>query len=349
VSEFTPEKQDAILAKVRKLLERADHPNTPPGEADSAREMAESLMLKYRISEAVAVSSGEAPSIVPQWREVRLFTTDSEFSAFYFNLVGAVAAHIGARHVTKWTQDEDGKAWATLNWVGYATDLSYGDMLLTAAMLEFSKRLEPKYNPGLSDEENAWMLRNAGWERKRIAKVMFGDWTTENEMKAKNRKVTNLIKKHAEKIGEDADHLLGRGVNVKLYRESYAQGFVNTFSSRLFRMRTAAGEEGSGTLVLVSRKENVDEAFYTKFPQYRPKPEDLRPYEDPTKTCEKCKKAKSGYCRDHGYLRPTKGRVRYANMAGYNRGGAAAASVDLGPGAAGRGRMGSGGNHTAIG
>lgn len=333
MSDFTDEKQEQMLAKVRKLLERADHPGTPPGEADSARAMAESLMLKYRLDEAMAVVKGDT-SVTPVWRKIDLVVAGSEFATFYYKLAGAVMQHVGAKGVTGWREREDGTFITELEWVGYSMDLNAGDMLLTAAMMEFGKRLEPKPDPDLSDAENAFNLRAGGWERKRIARVLFGDWQTINEMKAKNRKVTRLIREHAAATGQDADSLLGRGTNIKSYREDYATGFVNTFHLRLIRMRTAAGEEGSG-LVLQDKFHRVEEAFYTRFPNRRP-----QTYKDPRQDCDKCKKSKSGYCRDHGYLKPSsaQGRGRYVNMTAHRAGANAAAMVDLGANAAGRGR-----------
>lgn len=335
MSEVTEEKQEKKLRQVRALLERADHPSTPREEADSARTMAESLMLKYRLEEALVVQKGDT-SVVPVWRKMDLVVADSEFATFYHKLAGIVMQHVGAKGVTGWRENEEGRFVSTLEWVGYSMDLNAGEMLLTACMMEFGKRLEPKYDSSLSDAENAFNLRSAGWERKRIAVELFGQWETINEMKAKNRKVTRLIREHAAQIGEDADSLLGRGTNIKSYREDYANGFVSAFHLRLIRMRNAAGEEGSG-IVLRSKFENVLEAYYTRFPQYRPSDE---PWRDPREGCEKCKKSKSGYCRDHGFLKPSKAqaRGRYVNTTARSRGQMAAAMVDLGPNASGRGR-----------
>lgn len=335
MSDFDEEKQEKKLRQVRSLLERADHPSTPPAEADSARAMAESLMLKYRLDEAMAVTSGDT-SITPVWRKIDLVVADSEFATFYHKLAGIVMQHVGAKGVTGWRENEEGRFVSTLEWVGYPGDLNAGEMLLTACMMEFGKRLEPKYDPSLSDAENAFNLRSAGWERKRIAKELFGDWTTINEMKAKNRKVTRLIREHGAAVGEDADSLLGRGTNIKSYREDYATGFVSTFHVRLIRMRNAAGEEGSG-LVLRNKFENVEEAFYVRFPQYRPSD---KPWKDPTEDCPKCKKAKSGYCRDHSFMKPStaQARGRYVNQTARSRGSMAASMVDLGADATGRGR-----------
>lgn len=332
MSEYTDEKRDAILAKVRKLLERADHPGTPEAEAESARTMAESLMLKYRLDEATAVMKGDT-SVTPMWKEVDLVVSGSEFATFYHQLAGTIMRHVGAEGVTSWKQDEEGRYWTILRWVGYSSDLTYGEMLLTACMMEFGKRLEPRYDPAQSDRDNIYAMRSAGMERKRIAKIVYGDWSTENEMKAKNRKVTKEFIAACEERGEDHTVLTGRGNNVKTYRESYARGFVQTMHQRLWRMRTAQGETGSG-LVLADRSERVKEAFYQKYPQYRPRPRE----EAASNPCEKCAKAKSGYCRAHK-PRSYGTRTVTHNDAAYSRGGAAAAMVDLGPNATGRGRV----------
>jgi len=71
--------------------------------------------------------------------------------------------------------------------------------------------------------------------------------------------------------GEDPV-LTGKGNSVKLYRESFAESFVVGINERLYFMRINSGVNSTGELVLVNRKENVDEAFYNAFPNLRPKP-----------------------------------------------------------------------------
>ena len=310
------DKFEKILRQVRGLLANAEHPNTPPEMADSYRAKAEALMLKYRIEEATMVQQGigTGAPLTPVWLRLSLNDITSEYGIYYRQIGGAVIHHVGAKAVI----DYDYKSGsAILEACGFSTDLRYADLLLTSCLLEFGKRLEPKPDPNATDEENAWNLRAAGWERKRIARELFGDWTTENEMKAKNRKVTNLIKKHGAAIGEDASALLGRGNNMVTFRESYAAGFVNTINSRLWRMREQATAETGGALVPVSRKEAVEEAFYGKYPQYRPKPF------DPNAPAPKAVKI-------------PKQREKSINMRAYDRGRTAAYSVDLGPNGSGR-------------
>lgn len=346
---ISAEKHEKILGQVRGLLATADHPNTPPEMAETYRAKAEAMMFKYRIEEATMVANGifgdSEGGLKPIWRTLGLANVGSEFSNYYERLGGMVIHHTGCKAVMK----REGEHFI-LDAVGYATDLMYAEVLLTACLLEFSKRLEPTYDRNLSDAANAYEMRMAGMERKRIAKILFGDWETENEMKAKNRKVTALIKQEAARRGEDASVVLGRGNNMRTWRESYADGFVNQMSARLYRMRTAHGEE-SGAMVLADRGERVNEALYEKYPRLRPPdPSTLKEYKAPNADCEKCRNAKSGYCREHSWLKPSRGRVTYRSQNGraYDRGTTAALNVDLGPNATGTGRV-SGGSRPVRG
>lgn len=315
MTEFTKEKLDSVLAKVRAALAIADDERAPEGEREAARLRAEALMFKYRIEEATSVASGYSDNdrLVPVWRTMVLTKASSEFAEYYRMIAGAVSYHVGAKSVTRWDNGE-----IVAEFCGYRSDLEFGDLLMTAAMMEFGKRLEPSYDPNKSDAENIYVLRMAGMERKRIARLVYGEWTTENEMKAKNRKVTNVFKKECIRRGEDPDVLLGRGNNVKTYRRSYADGFVEQFGTRLWRMRTSHGEE-SGALVLASREEAVEEAFYERYPQFRPRPV------DPNAPAPK--------------IRMRKAKERSVNWQARERGRDAALAVDLGRNATGTGRM----------
>lgn len=318
---------DKILERVKKMVALADHPNTPPHEADLARTQADALMLKYRIDETVLIMSGmhgdSEGGMKPVWRDLSLAKTSSEFYKYYSRLAGACMRHVGAEGVL---DHQDGNL--IFKAVGFESDLRYMDILLTSCLVEFGKRLEPKYDRNLSDQENAYEMRHAGMERKRIAEILFGSWETENEMKAKNRKVTSLIKKEAEKRGEDPSIVLGRGNNMKTYRESYAEGFVGQIYARLLRMRTANGED-SRALVLADRHDLVLEALYERYDYLRPKPV------DPNAPRQK--------------VRIAKGKDRSFNGRAYQRGQSAALMVDLGSNATGKGRMSSTDSSRALG
>jgi hypothetical protein len=193
-------------------------------------------------------------------------------------------------------------------------------------------KMEPKYNPALSESENAYNMRSAGMEGRRIAMAIYG-----REDKPLRVKVRNMFRAEAAARGESVEGLSGRGANVATFRESYADGFQYEAGVRLRRMKMSSGD--TGALVLKSRKDEVDEAFYAKYPNYRPQAfVDAPAIGNAQRDCEKCKKAKSGYCREHQYLKPSTARYRERSFsgAGYARGQTAAQSVDLGGGSGSR-------------
>lgn len=332
-------KLERIMERIQLLIARADHPNTPPAEAEVARHQADTLMFKYKIE---TLSQPESVGLEPIWGKVILCDVYNEFSNFYYSLGIAIVQHTGCLyHQSSETNPEDGFRYYTLEFVGFEGDVRYAEMLLTSALLAFSKALEPKFNKEESLEANAFRLRQGGMERARIANLMFGPSETVNEQKGKNRRVTTLIKQHANRIGrpELAEELLGRKTNIKTYRRSFANGFYSTLIQRIRQLGADRAASGEGELVLHSMKERIEEALYTKFPHLRPRPQEARigdgySQRSSQRDCDRCAKTKSGYCREHSWMKPRRGRTTYQSFsqAAASSGARAARSVDLGAG-----------------
>lgn len=322
----SPNKMAKVLEQVRNMLAKADHPNTPPAEAEMCRNRAEALMFRYRIDVAMA-GPEEQGSENPSWRSIRLVPYDNEFRAFYSALARYALQHVDCEGVgvREW-DTETGMYWLTLNAVGFEGDLAFADLLITSVQNAFSRYLEPKYDPQESAQKNAYRLRAGGMTRARIGVALFGPSDTVNEMKGKNRKVTALVKAEGVENGQGSDHLLGRSTDIDTYRNSFAQGFYSTLVSRLRTMSLQRGNEGA--VVLAGRKARVLAALWEKYPHL--KPTEAKEIGDPQKDCEKCKKASSGFCRDHAWMKPKKAQERAFNWDGYRKGGAAARTVDIG-------------------
>jgi len=317
---------DKILQRVQNLLAKADDPAATKPEADAFRAKAEALMIQYRIEEVTA--KPDAAGALPVWKEIILCDADTEFLQSYRYLWADVMAHFGCRSVsgTAWRTDADGNERFALyaKAVGYESDLRFAEALFLSAALAFGDRLEPKYDPNQTDQVNAYRMRMAGMEGHRIAQAIYG-----RDDKNLRPKVRAMFKKEAELRGEDPSALLGKGVNVKQWRKDYATGFETEFYHRLARMRMSRGSNEDG-IVLVGRKEAIDEAFYTEYPQYRPAPVGTKSLPGQG-DCAKCAKAKSGYCREHSYLRPRASRSgARTNYAARAAGATAAKAVDLG-------------------
>jgi Protein of unknown function (DUF2786) len=314
---------DNTIKKIHDLLARADHPNTPLPEAETARAMAERLMDQYRIEEKHLVDSGQL-SLSPQWQTFTVCRYMSEFAQSYRAMASWVFHHLGIRAVFFVAGGDDGSEYVA-KMVGFESDLRFAEMLYTQAQVGFQAKLEPKFNPDLSNQENAYIMRSAGMEGWRIAQAIFG-----RDDRALRPKVRAMFRDEAIKRGEDPTILLGKGNSVKVFRQSYAEGFTNELYYILARMARDRSEEGS--IVLVSREEMINEAFYKEYPQYRPAhiKHSAAAYTDPRENCERCKKAKSGYCRDHLWLKPRMTRETRTNYDGLRKGKAAAQDLDLG-------------------
>lgn len=326
------EKLDAMLRKVQALLAHAEDKGNSPEAQEAYRQKAEALMFTYRIEENQIAQAGgaEAESIRPVWRKIWVCRHGSEFRQTYYTMAHYAVHHVDAEYQPTYEKSpEDGHSWLVLNAVGYEGDLRFAELLYVSMQQAFSSKMEPRFDASKSEAENAYIMRSAGMEGRRIAAAIWGDDSKPNRVKARK-----LFAQHASSIGEDPSALLGRGNSVATFRDSYADGFEDTMRHRLWRMRQSHGDK---ELVLGDRKARVKEALYEKYPNLRPSTSPAVRHGDPRANCAKCKKAASGYCRDHQYLKPRAARYvqRPHSSAGYNRGGAAARSVELGsPGTA---------------
>lgn len=315
-NQVSPEKLRKVMEQINLLLARADHPNTPPPEAELSRTRAERMMFLYRIEEASLDSESKAKmGIKPMKATWRVCTWNNEFADQYRSLVSTVVNHVDGLGVTRHEWDADGTGWAMVDVYGFESDLAYGEALWASIRLAFRSMLEPTLDERLSEAENVYRMRNAGMERIRIAEVM-GYGTTGSA----TAKVTRIFKAACAERGEDAAVLLGKGNNVKQYRKSYSEAFSNTMWTRLYNLRTGRGQN-SGEIVLANRKEECRELMYADYPHLRPK---VMTPEEKAASDERIRKALAK-------ARRRKPKPDRTNWAAHDRGAHAARTVDLGP------------------
>lgn len=274
------------LNQVRVLLDMAERSTTPPGEADAARAKAEHLMREYRLEEEHLIAA-DPQSLTPVTVQIDV-TESNEFDSEYATMLVWVARHVGIRVRTGWAWDGT-KYVVKATVVGYESDIRMAELLFTAARMAFGEHLEPRVDPNLSDQENAYRLRRSGMERNRVANLLWGASIGSDGAQA-HGKAGKLYKAECEARGETAA-LTGRGVNAKLYRKNYADGFLNRFYTRLARARDAADKIG-GLPALHGREERVNEAFYAIYPDARPVPAGTVTPDDKPKKDKKAKAPK---------------------------------------------------------
>jgi hypothetical protein len=325
------------------LLANAEDESLSEEARASYRAKAEQLMREYRIEEEEAIAT-ESTAAVPVADKITIMehsAYSNPMRKFYWQMWTAIATHCGIRTAGAYTGSrfsDDSKLEATA--VGYEGDIRYAELLYTAARLVFLTRIDVRVDRSLSDQENCYYMRGSGMSRKDIALALWGSSPKDG---VAHGKVQKLYAAECAARGE-TPKVAGRGIQVDVYRESYARGFVNELHWRLDAASSAVDKE-SGGLVLHGRADRVNEAFYNLFSNHRPQTEEERAaaeakWAEEIANCERCKKTKhrSGQCELH---RPTEltaaDRKRYERMygsaeaaAGMRAGARASSDVHIG-------------------
>lgn len=264
--------REQILRRVQAMLNQADHEGTSKTEAASFRAKAEELMAQYRIEESEAVDRGEAPSLVPVHRTMDVCAYHSPYQWNYRQLASYVAHHCGVKAFFSYQRDDRGALTRVLEMVGYESDTMFAEMLYASIRLAFAANLEPQYNAAESDSDNVYRMRNAGMTRDEIAAAIGWLTGTNGQPKltpsAAADKASKLYGTACREKGSEPK-LLGRSTNMKIYKEQYAEHFVTELYWRLMDSRNGVDVERGG-LVLANRAGKVEEAFYERYPEFRP-------------------------------------------------------------------------------
>src|ERR1700689_2368021 len=159
----------SLLERVRKLVAVAEHPETPPHEAKLAREMADSLMLKHAIDEALLDQTRPAPL------RAKPATINVDLAHYANDLVAWISrlAELTARHcrclIRSYTGYNNGVYHSTV--YGYESDLRYFEILYPELRLHMLGALRPGWNKTETLEENCFRLHSAGYNWLEIAEL----------------------------------------------------------------------------------------------------------------------------------------------------------------------------------
>lgn len=332
-------------SKIGSLIAMSEDESLPAEARTAYRNKAERLMREYRISEEQTIAKDQF-SVMPETAKIVLVESNAYYNPLsmkYAAIFSEVAQHAGVRYALSygWSGGDDNVSQLVVTVVGYEGDINLAKFLWISARLVFMTRIDASVNPALSDSENCFYLRNAGWSRKDVAKAL---WNSDEKDGTAHGRVQKLYLAECETRGEKP-MVAGKGFQAKAYREAYADAFAAEFGWRLRSARDAADAIG-GALELKGRKERVDEAFYTLYPKKRPAPmteQERAAYWEAQlaseANCGKCKTTKhvTGQCKDHRPYEPTEADRRASwrkhsspeARAGQRNGTAAARSVNV--------------------
>lgn len=127
---------DAMLAKVRKLLAKAEDPAATEAEAESYTAKAAALVASYGIDAALLAVADPGTDPV----EDRRIPLDAPYAADKADLLGTVAMRLRCQVVRLRSRDADGSGW-TLHVFGHRSDLERAEVLFTSLLLQASTRM----------------------------------------------------------------------------------------------------------------------------------------------------------------------------------------------------------------
>jgi Protein of unknown function (DUF2786) len=276
---------DSVLSKVRSLVSKAEHESTPPHEADACRAMADSLMLKYAITEAMAEFSRTAESRTKPISMQIEIGPDSDVIGYISWLTQEIAKHCRCK-VRSYTSYTNGSWNAKV--YGFESDVRYFEMMYTTIRLHMLGILLPRVSLSESLEDNCYRLHNAGYNWLQIAdrygwikwnpihRGEFAGSRPPEDMKVpywnkdEGWKPSTYVGSRYKRAyhraciarGESVQVIAANGTNT--YRKSAADGYVGMIARRLAEL--SSNKQAGSEIILRSRINDVEALFREENP-----------------------------------------------------------------------------------
>jgi hypothetical protein len=277
---------DSALRKVRGLIAKAEDLNNPesvsynPAEAEACSKMADVLMFKYALKDAMADQAKPAEERTKPCKiEVEIGGWDSDIIGYIARLSMDIADHCRCKIRPYGYYDYVANAWQAKVY-GFQSDVKYFEFLYTTLRLHMLGVLIPKFESNLTMEENCYRLHNAGYNWLEMAAmqgwkkyprqdkntpghlVRYYNQKTDEELPA--GKVGGMYKRpyyRACELKGESPVKIPAGTTDN-YRKDAANGYTDQLRARLRMMREAREGQSKGTeVVLLSRFEDI-EAMY---------------------------------------------------------------------------------------
>lgn len=259
--------EEKIMSRVQKLLATAEHENTSQEEREAALAMADKLMTKYAIDEAMlAASQKPEERRKPVREDVDLFDLNSVHSQRFRTILSEIARTTRVRAALSYRN-------GTVVLAGFAEDVQYTQMLFHTIHFAFLNSLQPSWDGDRGFDENVYRLKEAGIKWVSIANM--ANRSGEEVPWPDGGRLIRAYKRHCKKIGVEPTNHTQRH---EAYRTSYAESFTQRICERLEDMRRAAKEQAGETtgaeVALRDQSQMVDDLWFEMFPSMKPPSEE---------------------------------------------------------------------------
>lgn len=146
--------EDKIMDRVRALLNVAEHPNTPEAEAETALNMANRLITKHAIDEAILRSTqSEDERRKPSKSTIRMASGTSEFLPMLRTILAEIARANRCSIAQTYYESDI---------YGADEDVAWVEILFNSIYFQFVGQVNPKWDTNLTYDQNVYNLKVAG-------------------------------------------------------------------------------------------------------------------------------------------------------------------------------------------
>lgn len=289
--------EQRILDKVSALLERANHKDANPNERDECLRLADKMMGKYSIEQAMLDAhrqrNGQAAS-EPTTEEMSFVRSDDEFYPVLMQVITTLMTLCSVRVVL--TLGNQMKV------VGFPDDIEYFRMMWTGSFLVFSNKLNPRWDNDYTLAANIRRMKESGVKWPVIWDLAKSNGWLGWRLPGKVDVMTPVVGMYALPFGGENKDEAGRlpvevgrcpkdggyfkrlyekqceldGVQPSnhtqrhtAYRESYAYGFLREIQGRTRELMTLRQQQihdvGGAQVALRSRMSLVDALYELLF------------------------------------------------------------------------------------
>jgi len=265
---------EKIMDRVRDLLAIAEHPGTPAHEADTALNMANRLITKHAIDEAILrMDQTEEQRRAPEKRTIKMSGLSYTVAPALRTILVDIAEANRCSVALEWDAEV----------YGAAEDVSWVEMLFMSVSYELVSKINPKWDTDKSYDENVYNFKVAGfkWVEINNYSVINGgpDARVFEENFAGRMVPTGKIKgsmigaykRHAKLVG-DTNPVATQSHQV--YKLSFIEGFKRRLVNRIRDLARDARSEADtipgAALALSSMAEEIKSMFYSEHPDLDP-------------------------------------------------------------------------------
>jgi hypothetical protein len=139
-TELSPERQAALMKRIKSMLDRAAHPNTPGPEADTALAMATEMMARYGLDAALLAATR------PETDKMIDFTEQcpTPFAEAKYNMIFQIASAMRVRAIVNQGPGIKGKTRNTwsVTMLGWASDIERVKTMYATCLLQAFSRMQ---------------------------------------------------------------------------------------------------------------------------------------------------------------------------------------------------------------